>query len=85
VDHDVVEAAVEAARERARIGFAGDVQLKGRGAQCAQPLEAGRVACGGGDAGVCGPGRPSPISRPSTRLTGVTPPSVPVTKASSAE
>ncbi len=33
---------------------------------------------------VMGPGRPSPMGRPSTRVTGVTPPSVPVTKASAA-
>jgi hypothetical protein len=31
------------------------------------------------------PGLPSPIVRPSTLVTGVTPPKVPVTKASLAE
>ena len=34
---------------------------------------------------VAEPGSPAPITRPSMQVTGVTPPSVPVTNASSAE
>ena len=47
---------------------------------CKQACRYNTLACA-----VTGPGLPSPTGRPSIRVTGVTPPSVPVTKASLAE